>query len=100
MLDGFDNNGLPESFDVEQVVFHELKHCEICEQVWGMTIRRHHCRKCGKSVCSKCSAQLKPLSKADVASKTAYRVCDGCDTELENFKLKQNHDEIIKAQAE
>jgi hypothetical protein len=27
-------------------------------------------------------------------------VCDGCDTELENFKLKQNHDEIIRAQAE
>lgn len=92
-----EDSGLPDNFDVDAVPFHELKHCEICEQVFNLTIRRHHCRKCGKSVCSKCSAQLKVLSKQDQLTKQAYRVCDGCDTELENFKLKRNHDDIIKA---
>jgi FYVE zinc finger len=78
------------------VSFHELKHCEICEQVFNLTIRRHHCRKCGKSVCNKCSANMKALSRQD-AKTTLYRICDKCDTEMENFKLKKNHDEIIKA---
>lgn len=41
---------------------------------------------------------MKPLSRSD--QKTLYRVCDRCDTELENYKLKKNHDEIIKAQEE
>jgi len=63
-----------------------------------MTIRRHHCRRCGKSVCSKCSGNMKPLSRGD--QKTAYRICDACDTEIENFKLKKNHDEIIATQVE
>jgi hypothetical protein len=50
-----------------------------------MTQRRHHCRRCGKSVCNKCSANMKPLSRQD--PKTLYRVCDACDTEIENFKV-------------
>lgn len=90
-----EDNCLPEYFDPATVKFHEFKYCEICEQVFNMTIRRHHCRRCGKSVCNKCSANMKPLSRSD--PKTIYRLCDGCDTELENFKLKKNHDEIIKA---
>ena len=41
---------------------------------------------------------MKALSRDD--QKTLNRICDACDTEIENFKLKKNHDEIIKAQAE
>jgi hypothetical protein len=41
---------------------------------------------------------MKPLSRAD--PKTLYRLCDACDTDLENCKLKKNHDEIIAAQKE
>jgi hypothetical protein len=80
-----DFDGLPEKFNPEAITFHELKACEICEQTFNMTIRRHHCRRCGKSVCSKCSGNMKPLSKSD--QKTAYRICDACDTEIENFKV-------------
>ena len=63
-----------------------------------MTTRRHHCRRCGKSVCNKCSANMQSLSRQD--PKTIFRICDACDTEIENFRLKKNHDEIIRAQAE
>jgi hypothetical protein len=83
-----DFDGLPERFNPDDITFHELKACEICEQTFNMTIRRHHCRRCGKSVCSKCSGNMKPLSKAD--QKTAYRICDACDTEIENFKVLLN----------
>jgi hypothetical protein len=76
---------LPEFFDPNSVGHHELKSCEICEVVFNMTQRRHHCRRCGKSVCTKCSANMKPLSRQD--AKTVYRVCDACDTEIENFKV-------------
>ena len=38
------------------------------------------------------------MSRSD--QKTAYRICDACDTEIENFKLKKNHDEIISTQVE
>ena len=93
-----DFDGLPERFNPDDITFHELKSCEICEQVFNMTIRRHHCRRCGKSVCSKCSGNMKPLSKLD--QKTAYRICDACDTEIENCKLKKNHDEILRTQNE
>jgi hypothetical protein len=83
-----DFDGLPERFNPDEITFHELKACEICEQTFNMTIRRHHCRRCGKSVCSKCSGNMKPLSKVD--QKTAYRICDACDTEIENFKVLLN----------
>jgi|LauGreDrversion4_2_1035121.scaffolds.fasta_scaffold311694_2 hypothetical protein len=39
---------------------------------------------------------MKALSRSD--SKTLYKICDACDTDLENTKLKKNHDEIIVAQ--
>lgn len=47
--------------------------------------RRHHCRRCGKSVCQKCSMTKRYLSKSD--KKTLYRICDFCDTKLSNFKV-------------
>lgn len=89
---------LPDFFDPNSVGHHELKSCEICDVVFSMTQRRHHCRRCGKSVCNKCSANMKPLSRQD--AKTVYRVCDACDTEIENFKLRKNHDEILRTQAD
>ena len=81
-----DDNSLPETFDADAVEHHELKQCEICETTFNMTSRRHHCRKCGKSVCSKCSANMKALSRQD--SKTLFKICDACDTEIENYKVQ------------
>mmetsp|Transcript_27832 Transcript_27832/g.26887 ORF Transcript_27832/g.26887 Transcript_27832/m.26887 type:complete len:165 (-) Transcript_27832:503-997(-) len=56
----------------------------------------HHCRRCGKTVCSKCGTNKRYLSKKD--KKNLYRICDQCDTILSNFKLKQTVDSNIQAQ--
>eukprot|EP00347_Sterkiella_histriomuscorum_P016764 403351941 len=94
----YQQNALPEYFDETKVEFHELNNCEICYIKFNTTHRRHHCRRCGKSVCGKCSNNEKPLSRSD--QKKLYRVCDQCDTELQNFTLKKNLDDILTAQKE
>ncbi|GAP83358.1 putative Fyve zinc finger protein [Rosellinia necatrix] len=33
----------------------EVTHCPICDTQFGMFLRRHHCRKCGRVVCDRCS---------------------------------------------
>lgn len=33
----------------------EVTHCPICGDPFGYWVRRHHCRKCGRVVCNKCS---------------------------------------------
>lgn len=33
----------------------EAKDCPICGRTFGFLFRRHHCRKCGRVVCSECS---------------------------------------------
>jgi len=75
-----DIKALPDNFDTKKVVKHEKSQCEICYLKFGISNKRHHCKRCGKSVCSKCSLNQRPLSKKDL--KTIYRVCDYCDTDL------------------
>jgi hypothetical protein len=81
-----ENKDLPDEFDEKKVQFHEKDNCEICILKFNTSNRRHHCRRCGKSVCNKCSANQKALSKSD--SKTLYRICDACDTEIQNYKVR------------
>ena len=54
-----------------------------------------HCKRCGKSICKVCSEGRRRLSRSDPE---VHRVCDMCDTEMDNFKLKQNHEEVLAAQ--
>ncbi|XP_013395110.1 uncharacterized protein LOC106162376 [Lingula anatina] len=54
--------------------------CALCTTEFTVTFRRHHCRACGKIVCSNCSDNKAPLSYMD--NKSA-RVCDVCFGRLE-----------------
>lgn len=47
---------------------HEWKHCMQCEKKFTFTFRRHHCRYCGRLLCSECTT--KKLYKD--------RACDRC----------------------
>lgn len=49
-------------------------------------------------MCTKCGSNMRALCRSD--QKTLYKICDACDTDMENYKLKKNHDEIIVAQRE
>lgn len=95
-----DDANLPDKIpDLDRSKFNEMPSCELCDRDFNKLKRidRHHCRKCYRSVCDKCSMSRRKLSKA---CKDPHRVCDYCDTQLSNFKLEQNQLTILKAQEE
>lgn len=47
--------------------------CMICNKSFTLLNRRHHCRKCGKVVCGRCSEHKTTLKNIGLA-----RVCDEC----------------------
>ena len=54
----------------------EARECAICETRFGVIERRHHCRRCGRCVCGKCSSRKQVL--LDLAFTKPVRVCDQC----------------------
>ncbi|XP_036760744.2 WD repeat and FYVE domain-containing protein 2 isoform X2 [Manis pentadactyla] len=78
--------------------------CQKCEQpffwnfkqMWDskkIGLRQHHCRKCGKAVCGKCSARRSSIPR--MGFEFAVRVCDSCHeaiTEEERAPTATFHD--------
>jgi hypothetical protein len=56
------------------------KSCENCGLGFGLVLRRHHCRKCARSVCDKCSPFRSTLP--ELAYEELVRVCSPCGNEL------------------
>ena len=57
------------------------KQCMICKQKFSAFIRKHHCRMCGRVVCSNCSpekADIAKLSGKQTGSGKMERVCNTC----------------------
>ena len=50
--------------------------CQVCAISFSASIRRHHCRHCGRIVCSTCSSHKMPIAKFGVSKPT--RVCSDC----------------------
>jgi len=63
--------------------------------IGGNPIR--HCKRCAKAICKVCSENSRQLSVTD---KEYHRVCDECDTKMDNYTIQQNHEEVIQAQQE
>ena len=55
-----------------------------------------HCKRCAKAICQICSDQKRQLSLDD---KEKYRVCDECDVEMDNQKLKVQFDKLCDKQS-
>lgn len=58
--------------------------CMLCKQKFSAFVRKHHCRMCGRIVCSQCSphkADIAQLSGAKPSGKTE-RVCRQCNKPL------------------
>lgn len=53
----------------------KVGHCESCTRNFSALFRRHHCRACGKVICSACSSNRAPLVYLKFKS---ARVCDNC----------------------
>ncbi|KAL0241126.1 hypothetical protein GEMRC1_006361 [Eukaryota sp. GEM-RC1] len=47
-----------------------------CGTSFGLFVRRHHCRSCGKCVCNGCSSNRTPLPSLGFF--TPVRVCNSC----------------------
>lgn len=57
--------------------------CQDCCNEFTLSFRRHHCRACGRVVCSDCSSNQAPLKYLNYKSS---RVCDKCFSILQkNF---------------
>ncbi|KAL3108581.1 hypothetical protein niasHT_015503 [Heterodera trifolii] len=50
--------------------------CSECAMKFTLTMRKHHCRHCGRLVCAKCSDQQIPILKYNLAK--TVRVCQMC----------------------
>jgi hypothetical protein len=48
--------------------------CSLCSKAFTMFHRRHHCRKCGRVVCDRCSPHRKNLG----GGASPQRVCEAC----------------------
>jgi len=55
--------------------------CSLCHTEFSLTLRRHHCRKCGGLVCSSCSNHFLVLDATENGG-TPVRVCDRCEIQI------------------
>ncbi|VVC25833.1 Hypothetical protein CINCED_3A017350 [Cinara cedri] len=65
--------------------------CQSCAAEFTVTFRRHHCRACGKVVCSNCSENKAPLRYMKFQ---AARVCDDCY----DYLLKEFEDKMLEVE--
>ena len=59
--------------------------CTICLRPFSMFVLRHHCRKCGQSVCGQCSPEKRQLS--DYGFEGLVRHCTACIEDPERFQM-------------
>ena len=79
---------LGETFDLKEVrkqYDQNATKCSLCEEEFGtVRNRQKNCKRCYKPVCDNCSTTKRILAVND---KEERRVCDECDTQLDNFQL-------------
>jgi hypothetical protein len=71
-------------------------HCLICEVIFSLFKRKHHCRYCGEIICDECSLNRIQIYK----SQGAVRICDQCvsiqfNRDTYNNKNNNKHDEEL-----
>lgn len=95
--------GLPDTWARHTQKRTKQDNCYVCETsfsmvaVFGMGNRDFFCKQCGFAVCAACSTNKKYLSKD---AKEKYRVCDLCDTKLDNIRLRLNFDKLLSLKEE
>ena len=58
--------------------------CQLCAVQFSLVVRRHHCRACGKVVCSSCSNNKAPIKYRQFET---VRVCHLCYDILKKSKI-------------
>jgi hypothetical protein len=79
------SQALATTLPLEPPVFKEDKRCKSCHSQFSRLPmrRRHHCRNCGESICSKClSATKRPIPWFQLDK--PQKVCFSCDVQVFN----------------
>ncbi|KAG7158413.1 uncharacterized protein LOC121878790 [Homarus americanus] len=64
----------------------EVRRCPVCEvAIFSMFCRRHHCRRCGRVVCSSCSQHRNVVQGYD---ELLVRVCADCYQQTKELNLQ------------
>ncbi|XP_074596039.1 rabankyrin-5 [Brevipalpus obovatus] len=66
---------------VEEPVWTEGDACSECNNRFTLALRKHHCRHCGRLLCSRCSAKMTTIPKFNL--NRSVRVCEICYDVLE-----------------
>ena len=68
------------------------KQCMLCEQKFSAFIRKHHCRMCGRVICSSCSPDKVDISELVGAEPSGKleRVCKQCNKPFVTQKKTNN----------
>ena len=85
---------LPETFNRSSIQMQVSDECGLCEQPFGKTPMLN-CVRCGVATCETCSDSNRRLSHKDP---TKYRVCDKCDTIMDNYKIVRHQNELCMEQ--
>ena len=90
---------LPEFFDVDVVPKRKEDQCFLCCTSFNMLgkNKREFCNRCGRSICKKCSGNIRRLSVRD---KNLYKICDKCDHDIGNKFFQEKLKNDVKHQAE
>jgi hypothetical protein len=56
----------------------KCKACYECEAPFGLLVRRHHCRICGRIFCATCTSNSVPPAR-DSPDQQWQRVCNYCE---------------------
>ena len=56
------------------IQWQQASNCQLCEKEFTLTLRQHHCRKCGRVVCFACS-ECKDFFDGETYKK---RICNRC----------------------
>ena len=91
---------LPKSIDLKAIKNKRkdgVKNCMLCEASFTKLGKNpiRHCKMCAQAVCMVCSDTRRQISQDD---KEKYRICDECDTKIDNFQLIKSSKLIVELQ--
>jgi len=73
--------------------FENVDNCRGCKASFTLFVRKHHCRRCGKTYCGECSSKTAPIPEFGLSNS---RVCEACFIIL----TTKGKEETIKAKPE
>lgn len=91
-LSDYEEN-LPEYFDESTIKRENSNTCKLCSNKFSLIAKsKHHCRKCGATVCNNCSQGRLKLSKRS----KQVRVWFKCEIEITNVGLINMYKEFVE----